>query len=68
MCRYATTLHNYIPEEAFADFIQEGLVKYSYPHLKVTERGKMFLRNIAAKIDARIQAQENSQHLFSKSI
>jgi len=68
MCRYATTLHNYIPEEAFADFIQEGLVEYSYPHLKVTERGKMFLRNIAAKIDARIQAQENSQHLFSKSI
>jgi len=68
MCRYATTLHNYIPEEAFADFIQEGLVEYSYPHLKVTERGKMFLRNIAAKIDARIQAQQNSQHLFSKSI
>jgi len=68
MCRYATTLHNYIPEEAFADFIQEGLVEYSYPHLKVTERGKMFLRNIAAKIDARIQAQENSQQLFSKSI
>jgi oxygen-independent coproporphyrinogen-3 oxidase len=68
MCRYATTLHNYIPEEAFADFIQEGLVEYSYPHLKVTERGKMFLRNIAAKIDARIEIQENSQQLFSKSI
>lgn len=68
MCRYVTQLQSYIPEETFADLIQDDLVEYTYPILQVTEKGKMFLRNIAARIDARMQKQSNTQTLFSKSI
>lgn len=68
MCRYTTRLQNYIPKEVFEDLEQEGLVQYNYPTLQVTETGKMFLRNIASKIDSRMNKQNNTQQLFSKAI
>lgn len=68
MCRYATKLQNYIPKEVFSDLEQEGLVKYDFPFLQVTEAGKMFLRNIASQIDARMKKQNTSKQLFSKAI
>ena len=68
MCRYATKLQNYIPEAVFADLEKEGLVQYNYPFLQVTDLGKMFLRNIASKIDTRIKEQNTSKQVFSKAI
>ncbi|GAB4127517.1 MAG: oxygen-independent coproporphyrinogen III oxidase [Raineya sp.] len=68
MCRYATQLQGYVPKEVFKDLEQEGLVQYQHPFLKVTEAGKMFLRNIASKIDTRIKQQNTSQQVFSKAI
>lgn len=68
MCRYKTYLQHNLPEEVFADLEEEGLVKYEFPLLEVTEAGKTFLRNIAARIDARMHEKSTSQQVFSKAI
>ncbi|MDX1904691.1 MAG: oxygen-independent coproporphyrinogen III oxidase [Thermonemataceae bacterium] len=70
MCRYESLLDLDIPANTFQELADDALVTYENKYLKVTDLGKMFLRNIAFQIDKRFQAQKNQeQHqMFSKSI
>ena len=76
MCRYETTLS---PEVNDTQFLQDvfskltaladdGLVEVNNRHIKVTDKGKTFIRNIAATIDARLWRKKAEGNLFSKSV
>jgi oxygen-independent coproporphyrinogen-3 oxidase len=69
MCRYATTFENdSIDDFYFDDLMADGLVIYQPPSLQVTELGKMFLRNIAFRIDQRRSSMQHTSEVFSKAI
>ncbi len=48
-------------------FVNDGLVQFSSGHLKVTEKGRPFLRNICMAFDARLQRQQMDKPIFSKT-
>jgi oxygen-independent coproporphyrinogen III oxidase len=76
MCRLETTI---VEDEHYADFIQEGLkrmqelvedglVKIQQNHIKVTPKGKPFLRNICMALDEKLWKAKPETTLFSKII
>ena len=76
MCRYETDWSD--PElqcETFEDIparLEEleadGLIEVNGQHLKVTERGRPFLRNICLAFDARYWQKQPGGKLFSQAI
>ena len=47
--------------------VEDGLVKYNASKIKITEKGKFFIRNICSSIDPIFQDSSSSQ-VFSKAI
>jgi oxygen-independent coproporphyrinogen-3 oxidase len=47
---------------------QDKLVEFDYNRLKVTTRGKAFLRNICMAFDERLINSEPTDQIFSKAV
>lgn len=54
--------------EFLAEPLQDGLIRVEAGVLKVTERGRPFLRNICMAFDARLRASAPERQTFSRSI
>jgi oxygen-independent coproporphyrinogen-3 oxidase len=54
--------------ERLLEMEHEGILYLHHEGLEVTTAGKPFIRNICKVFDKRINEQENSSLLFSKSI
>jgi oxygen-independent coproporphyrinogen-3 oxidase len=48
--------------------VEDGLVNYSHNKIKITERGKFFIRNICSAIDPIFQGFSSENQVFSKAI
>lgn len=71
MCNFQTNIDLYISsiQYRFSEFEIEGLVSMDNQTIKVTEKGKPFVRNIAHCIDENFLHQSvSSQKVFSKAI
>lgn len=76
MCNYVTEWQADSPDgaimrEGFAllgECVADGLVELTDTSVRVTERGKPFLRNIAMAFDARLRRARPEEAVFSKSI
>jgi oxygen-independent coproporphyrinogen-3 oxidase len=76
MCRFETTwqspeqqceaLYNGI--ERLAELEEDGLVELSPYHLKVTDVGRSFLRNICLALDERYWRMQPQGRLFSQTV
>lgn len=49
-------------------FVQDDLVRVENNTVKITEKGKQFIRNICMQFDERLISRENNQQLFSMSV
>jgi oxygen-independent coproporphyrinogen-3 oxidase len=47
---------------------EDGLIKLFPYQVKVTQRGRGFIRNICAVLDERLQANQLSKPTFSKAV
>ena len=76
MCRFET---NWLSCSDKTDFISEaidhlkvfeddGLLKLNKHGIKLTERGKLFSRNICMALDARLYRDKPTTQLFSSTI
>jgi oxygen-independent coproporphyrinogen-3 oxidase len=76
MCRYETNWSNPALQSASFEDIParleeleaDGLIEVNGQHLKVTERGRPFLRNICLAFDARYWQKQPGGKLFSQAI
>jgi oxygen-independent coproporphyrinogen-3 oxidase len=76
MCRLETSWENeseqnetvYDAVEKLKEMKNDGLVEISPYHLKVTESGRAFLRNVCMAFDARLQRKIQDINIFSRSI
>jgi len=76
MCNYITTWEagsedNAIMQEGIdmlGECLSDGLVEVTETSVRVTEKGKPFLRNIAMAFDARLRRKKPEVQVFSKSI
>lgn len=50
------------------EFAKDGLVEFNENKIAVTDKGKTFIRNISAGLDARLWRKSNANTIFSKSI
>jgi oxygen-independent coproporphyrinogen III oxidase len=72
MCRYETHKDNDPDFSKALNYLKEmekdGLVILTEESVKVTEEGKLFIRNICAAFDAHFQKKNSNKPLFSQSI
>ncbi len=54
--------------ERMKDLEKDGLVEIFSTNLKVTEKGKMFIRNICMTLDSRLWNKQSDKEIFSKAI
>jgi oxygen-independent coproporphyrinogen-3 oxidase len=50
------------------EMISDGLVSIDAGHLKVTEAGKPFVRNVCMALDARLARQAPDRQVFSRTV
>ncbi|MEM9547780.1 MAG: oxygen-independent coproporphyrinogen III oxidase [Bacteroidota bacterium] len=48
--------------------VADGLVKYNQNRIRITDKGKFFIRNICSAIDPIFQSHSSDQQVFSKAI
>lgn len=75
MCRLETTWgqENFVPEienslEQLREMEQDGLVEISDNHIKITEKGRAFTRNVAMTFDLRMLRKKPETRIFSMTI
>lgn len=76
MCRFETSWGRYnmylddIPEivEKLDEMERDQLIEFEGPGLRVTDKGKAFIRNICMAFDLRLQRKSPASRLFSMSI
>jgi len=71
MCGFSTDLsgHDFDAEiAALAPMIADGLVEIDAGRVSVTERGRLFVRNICMVFDAHLKRHANDKQRFSKTI
>ncbi|MEK7433656.1 MAG: coproporphyrinogen III oxidase, partial [Cyanobacteriota bacterium] len=76
MCNFETDWSNedlqdpalFIGLDRMKDLEKDGLVEIFSTNLKVTEKGKMFIRNICMTLDSRLWNKQSSTQIFSKAI
>jgi oxygen-independent coproporphyrinogen-3 oxidase len=54
-----------IDEAALSNFAEDGLINYQGDAIEVTEKGKFFMRNIAASLD---RAYNDKVHTYSRTV
>jgi oxygen-independent coproporphyrinogen-3 oxidase len=54
--------------QKLASFAEDGLVEVGGERVYVTEKGRLFIRNISSSLDARLWRQRAEGNLFSKAI
>ena len=76
MCHFGTDLSDikYLFEEfhmtnlQLAEFERDGLITISDNYLKVTDRGRAFVRNICMVIDAHLHRSKSEVQIFSQTV
>lgn len=76
MCRDTTTLDEDLLSAAhiasiqtrLAPFIEDGLATFTNNTIHVTEKGKLFIRNISSALDAHLHRTQSETRTFSKAI
>ncbi|MFO0478048.1 MAG: oxygen-independent coproporphyrinogen III oxidase [Bacteroidota bacterium] len=67
MCKHQTSIDPYfeLHEERFVEFINDGLITLTKGKLLITEKGKLFLRNICLAYDQRYWKNIPVENVFS---
>jgi len=71
MCTFRTDLagHDFAEEvAALAPMVEDGLVEIDGTRVAVTERGRLFVRNICMVFDAHLKRHASEKRRFSRTI
>src|SRR6185436_776339 len=76
MCRFETTWNNESEQcealheglDRLDEMIGDGLVELNPFHLRITERGKPFVRNVCMSLDARLWRKQPETAIFSSTV
>jgi oxygen-independent coproporphyrinogen-3 oxidase len=76
MCNFETSWHNedeYLPELldiilSLEEMKNDGLIEFSKDHIRVTDKGKPYVRNICMAFDLRMRRKLPETQLFSMVI